>query len=77
MNTHRSFHLDVEFLQLLACFSFLVVSFFDSFAPNLPCYVGFRVNFDLGFSKPEKKLLEPRIIKIEYTQSPLIKNGDR
>ena len=67
--THKSFHLDFEFLQLFGYFSFLVVSFFDSFAPNLPCYVGFRANFELGFSESGKKLLEPRIIKIEYLEA--------
>jgi hypothetical protein len=80
---HKSFHLDFEFLQLFGYFSFLVVSFFDTFesifysanfddlylTPNLSCYFGFRANFELGFSESGKKLLEPRIIKIEYLEA--------
>ena len=60
---HKSFHLDFEFLQLFGYFSFLVVSFFDTFesffysanfdnlhlALNLSCYSGFRCQFWLGF----------------------------
>ena len=69
LNTHKSFHHNFEFLQLFGYFSFLVVSFFDSFTPNLPCCVGFRVIFDLGSSKPEEKLLEPRIINIESLEA--------
>ena len=69
LNTHKSFHHNFEFLQLFGYFSFLAVSFFDSFTPNLPCCAGFRVIFDLGFSKPEEKLLEPRIINIENLEA--------
>ena len=61
----------------------MVVSFFDTFesifnsanfdvlylAFNLSCYFGFRANFELGFSESVKKLLEPRIIKIEYLEA--------
>ena len=31
----------------------------------------FDANFDYGFSEPVKKLLDPRIIKIEYLEAPM------